>query len=67
MPTHLKEIAMNELFLALAEERRLQAQWKATVRMPGASRPAARRSPTWGERLSQWLGHEPRLRPRHHH
>ena len=62
MPTHLKEIAMNELFLALAEERRLQAQWKAAVRMP--RRPE--RAPTWSERLSHWLGHGPKLRPRHH-
>ena len=67
MPTHLKEIAMNELFLALAEERRLQTQWKAAVRRPGTRRPVDRPLPTWSERLSHWLGHEPKLRPRHPH
>lgn len=38
-PTHAKETTMNELFLALAEERRLKAQ-RADVPKP-AGRPAA--------------------------
>ncbi|MDP3856805.1 MAG: hypothetical protein Q8Q73_03485 [Stagnimonas sp.] len=54
---------MNELFLAMAEERRLKAEREA--RTTGGRRVPPQPvllSPTWGQRLFQVLGYVPKLR-----
>lgn len=62
-PTYSKETMMNELFLAMAEERRLKAEREA--RTTGGRRVPPQPvllSPTWGQRLFQVLGYVPKLR-----
>jgi len=60
-PCHSKELMMNELFLAMAEERRLKAQREAQSR-DGHRSPGQQNvlSPDWGQRLFQVLGHRPK-------
>lgn len=52
---------MNELFLAMAEERRLKAQREAQPR-DGRWSPRQQKvlSPDWGQRLLLVLGHRPK-------
>lgn len=62
-PTYSKETMMNELFLAMAEERRLKAEREArTTGGHRVLREPVLLSPTWGQRLAQVLGHGPKLR-----
>lgn len=54
---------MNDLFLALAEQRRLRAaQLAPSASAPRQPAPQTRLSPAWGQRLAQLLGQTPKLR-----